>query len=100
MASASPKRAADAASVAWAIDTRGVMQIRLDNGTVIRLADAEAHLVYGDLWRLVPLRGAIAAAGKLQHALRQPTSLQAVTLDAYESAAFTTARPESSPPAA
>ena len=68
------------------------MQVLFDDGSVVQLAEEEAAALYDELWLLAPQRGAISAAGKLAHALREPVSVRRLVLDAHEASVFALAR--------
>lgn len=68
------------------------MRVLFDDGTVTDLTESEALALYNGLWALAPKRGAISAAGKLRHAMHEPTAVRRLVLDAHETSAFTQAR--------
>ena len=63
-----------------------------DDGSVTELSEEEAVALYDELWALVSTRGAVSAAGKLRHALLEPTAVRRLVLDGHETSAFTLAR--------
>jgi hypothetical protein len=69
------------------------MQVFLRDATTVELPPEDFRDLYDQLWLLVPQRGAVSAAGKIQHARRlNPASSAKVFLDEYETAAFRSAR--------
>jgi hypothetical protein len=57
---------------------------------VVEVCESEAPTLIEALWELSPRRGAISAAGKIQHALVSRAAI--VALDNHETAALIAAR--------
>jgi hypothetical protein len=68
------------------------MRVLFDDGTVTELSEEEAVALYDKLWALASTRGAVSAAGKLRHALLEPTAMRRLALDAHEATALSLAR--------